>query len=143
MLGNYFGILPRAYKSFQFEDPQTKTLSYLVKMPYPAEPAYLFYDERLKKKGWKRMDWAWQGKMETWVPSLGKIATDQPAQCVFKYYAAWANEKKDRMTVLNLGFYNPPVDNRCPDYPIYDELTVTLQELPYPQSPAPKPRHRK
>jgi hypothetical protein len=138
-LGDYFGVPPRAYKSFQFEDPQTKTLSYLLRIPYPAEPLYQFYNERLKRKGWKRMDWDFQGKIETWEPSIGQLASDQPVQCVFKYYAAWANETKDRMIMLNLGYYSPQVDHRCSDYPLYDELTVTLQELPYPQVPPPFP----
>lgn len=131
---NDYKMLPRSYEPRQFDAGGNKTLSYWVQLPYPAGEAVRFYEQTLERRGWKSLkDWKGMGEQEKWTSwSAPGARTQDGVSCAYQYHKAWVSEKKGKMILMILNYYDPMMGGGCNVSPRSGELLVTLQEMPKP-----------
>src|SRR5579872_2208622 len=79
----YFGMVPDAYSPKEFFNENLQTLSYWVKMNYPAEDAVRFYEDSLKAKGWAPLEVNGSGIQRKWTSDIKVDPGSTVPACAF------------------------------------------------------------
>src|SRR5260370_39635883 len=79
----YFGMVPDAYSPKEFFNQDVQTLSYWVKMNYPAESAIRYYDENLGAKGWTLLEINGSGIQRKWISGIKVDPSSTVPACGF------------------------------------------------------------
>ena len=121
-------MLSGAYQPKEFENGSLNSLSYWVKMDYPADEAVRFYEKKLREKGWKPADSTGNNPLRTWATSIRQDPQSMVPDCGYVYQSIWTNEKTSWTTAFTLTYYDSSPGKVCPPAPKNNELVVTLRE---------------
>lgn len=130
-LESRFGTVPGAERLKEVENDGVGTLSYWVDLKFPAGSVYSYYSAILKQKGWEPSGIGEMGAPLQWTNGLSKDPVTLLPVCAYWYHAAWTDPRKKRLLLLYLTYYDKaPSSGNCLQYPMSQELMVTLQDMP-------------
>ena len=97
-------LYPGAYNIYNhtFKKTNVIQIQYLVKLPYPSLDVLNFYDNELKKKGWKEHTTAYFDNTQDWISVWDGTIKGEPLTHRLDSY--WVNKSQNKIVVLMLEY---------------------------------------